>query len=94
MYQEFVLCADIKTELNQMPGRPLREKVVISNTLCSDNLPTITTVPDVADHPLGNILLAIFKYGFSLFLNKRQFLSILILMSTKCASSIGELCVL
>lgn len=67
MYQEFVLFADIKTELNQMPGRPLREKVVISNTLCSDKLPTITTVPDVADHPLGNILLAIFKYGFSLF---------------------------
>lgn len=61
IYQEFVLCADIETELNQMPGRPLREKVVISNTLCSDNLPTITTVPDIADHPLGNTLLAIFK---------------------------------
>lgn len=56
-----------------MPGRPLREKVVISNTLCSDNLPTITTVPDIADHPLGNILLAIFKYGFHYFKSKDRF---------------------
>lgn len=46
------LKTNLARELNQMPGRPLREKVVISNTLCSDNLPTITTVPDVADHPL------------------------------------------
>jgi len=43
-------------ELNKMPGRPLREKVMVSEEDVVSGLPVVTTVPDIADHPLGNYL--------------------------------------
>jgi len=43
-------------ELNQMPCRPTRQRVLINHQQASNDssLPTIATVPDLADHPLGN----------------------------------------
>ncbi|XP_074655033.1 pseudouridylate synthase TRUB2, mitochondrial-like [Tubulanus polymorphus] len=39
--------------LNSMPGRPLRTMVQLNeNKTDTDGLPVVTTVPDLADHPL------------------------------------------
>ena len=42
-----------------MPCRPVRQRVLIDDTAAANEskpLPTISTVPDLADHPLGTYL--------------------------------------
>lgn len=39
-----------------MPGRPLKERVVYHEDNLDTDLPVVTTVPDLSDHPLGKSL--------------------------------------
>ena len=38
-----------------MTVRPPRQRVIIENTESGCDVPVITTVPDLADHPLGMV---------------------------------------
>lgn len=46
-----------------MPGRPMKQRIVYHEENIGTNLPVATTVPDLADHPLG-LLIIIIVCGF------------------------------
>ena len=47
-------------DLNALPCRPVRPRVVFEENSSSPDLPTPTTVPDLADHPLGKCELKLY----------------------------------
>ena len=47
------------SELNAMPCRPPKERLIYHEENLDTDLPVVTTVPDLADHHLGNILFSL-----------------------------------
>ena len=47
-------------DLNALPCRPVRCRVLFEDHEPPSRLPTVSTVPDLADHPLGVYMCAVF----------------------------------